>query len=128
MFLQSNCLPQRPQINWLLVTCVLLGITLLLISFSTFASSGTGGGLPYESALTKLRNSVTGPVAFAISVIGIVVGASMLIWGSELNAFFKSMIMIVLVVSIIVGSNNLLSNLFGTGATITMVEDKIETS
>lgn len=38
-----------------------------------FASTGTGGSLPYESWLTNLQNSVTGPVAFALSIIGIVV-------------------------------------------------------
>lgn len=33
-------------------------------------ATGTAGGLPYESWLTNLQNSVTGPVAFGISIIG----------------------------------------------------------
>ena len=45
----------------------------LLAPQHAFASEGTGGSLPYEGWLTNLRNSVTGPVAFALSIIGIVV-------------------------------------------------------
>ena len=44
---------------------------LLLAPQHAFASEGTGGSLPYEGWLTNLRNSVTGPVAFALSIIGI---------------------------------------------------------
>lgn len=31
------------------------------------ASAGSGGGMPYESWLQSLEDSVTGPVAFSIS-------------------------------------------------------------
>ena len=37
------------------------------------ASAGSGGGLPYESWLQSLEDSVTGPVAFSISGIALVV-------------------------------------------------------
>jgi type IV secretory pathway VirB2 component (pilin) len=99
---------------------LMLAIAAILVFFTVtvYASASSGGGLPYESVLTQLRNSVTGPVAFTISVIGIVVCAGGLIWGGELNAFFRSMIMLVLAISMIVGANNVLATLFGTGATI----------
>jgi len=42
---------------------------MMLAPHPAFASEGTGGSLPYESWLTNLRNSVTGPVAFALSII-----------------------------------------------------------
>ena len=47
------------------MAALLLG-ALLLAPHLAMASEGTGGSLPYESWLTNLRNSVTGPVAFAL--------------------------------------------------------------
>ena len=94
---------------------------LAFIIFATqnaFASEGTGGSLPYESWLTNLRNSVTGPVAFALATIGIVVAGGVLIFGGELNAFFRTIIFIVLVMALIVGAQNMMSTFFGRGAEI----------
>lgn len=90
----------------------------LLASQSAEATVGAGGNLPYETWLTSLRNSVTGPVAFTLSLVGIVVTGGVLIFGGELNAFFRSIIFLVLVMALIVGANNLLTNLFGSGAEI----------
>ena len=83
------------------------------------ASVGTGGGLPYETWLTSLQNSVTGPVAFTLSIIGIVVAGGVLIFGGDLNGFFRTLIFIVLVMALLVGAQNIMSTLFGKGAVIT---------
>ena len=91
---------------------------IILASQSAFASEGTGGSLPYESWLQNLRNSVTGPVAFALATIGIVVAGGVLIFGGELNAFFRTIIFIVLVMALIVGAQNMMSTFFGRGAEI----------
>ena len=88
-----------------------------------FASEGTGGSLPYESWLTNLRNSVTGPVAFAVSLIGIVVAGGVLIFGGELNGFFRTLIFIVLVMALLVGAQNMMSTFFGRGAEIASLID-----
>ena len=88
-----------------------------------FASEGTGGSLPYESWLTNLRNSVTGPVAFALSLIGIVVAGGVLIFGGELNGFFRTLIFIVLVMALLVGAQNMMSTFFGRGAEIASLPD-----
>lgn len=85
---------------------------ILILPESAFASVGTGGALPYESWLVNLRNSVTGPVAFTFSLIGIVVAGAVLIFGGELNAFFRSLIFIVLVMALLVGAQNIMTNLF----------------
>lgn len=90
-----------------------------------FASEGTGGSLPYESWLTNLRNSVTGPVAFALAMIGIVVAGGVLIFGGELNGFFRTLIFIVLVMALLVGAQNMMSTFFGRGAEITAVADAV---
>lgn len=107
-----------------------LGLFVLLAFFllapqHAFASEGTGGSLPYEGWLTNLRNSVTGPVAFALSIIGIVVAGGILIFGGELNGFFRTLIFIVLVMALLVGAQNLMSTFFGRGAEIAALTDGV---
>ncbi len=94
--------------------------SLMALPESSFASVGTGGSLPYESWLTALRSSVTGPVAFALSIIGIVVAGGVLVFGGDLNGFFRTLIFIVLVMAFLVGAQNMMSNFFGTGAEIAL--------
>jgi type IV secretion system protein VirB2 len=67
----------------------------------------------------QLQNSVTGPVAFSLSLIGIVVAGGVLIFGGDLNGFFRTLIFIVLVMALLVGAQNIMSTLFGKGAVIT---------
>lgn len=88
-----------------------------------FASEGVGGSLPYEDWLTDLRNSVTGPVAFSLSMIGIVVAGGVLIFGGELNGFFRTLIFIVLVMALLVGAQNMMGTFFGKGAEIAALTD-----
>ena len=107
---------------------VALGIALmatvtLLAPYTAHAAAaggaGGGGALPYEAWLTTLSNSVTGPVAFAFALIGIVVAGAVLIFGGELNGFFRTLLFIVLVMALLVGANNMMTTLFvGQGAEI----------
>lgn len=90
-----------------------------------FASTGTGGSLPYESWLTNLQNSVTGPVAFALSIIGIVVAGGVLIFGGDLNGFFRTLIFLVLVMALLVGAQNVMSTFFGRGAEIASLSNAV---
>ena len=92
-----------------------------------FATSTTGGGLPYESWLTSLRTSVTGPVAFALSIIGLVVAGGVLIFGGELNAFFRTLVFLVLVMGLIIGANNMMTTFFGAGAEIAALQQFVGT-
>ena len=57
------------------------------------------------------------PVAFTLSIVGIVVAGGILIFGGELNAFFRTLIFIVLVMALLIGAQNIMTNLFG-GAVI----------
>lgn len=93
--------------------CSMAFVSLLLLSVDqAHAAVGAGGALPYETWLVSLRNSVTGPVAFTLAIVGIVVAGGILIFGGELNAFFRTLIFIVLVMALLVGANNVMSNLF----------------
>lgn len=103
----------RPLL-WSLV--VLVSLWLLLHTDSAHASSAAGGGLPYEDWLARLRASVTGPIAFTLSLLGIIGAGSMLIFGGDLNGFFRALILLVLVIGLLVGAQNLMSGLFGQGA------------
>ncbi len=109
--------------NFRVILCLgtLLALVLLFVS-PAMASEGTGGSLPYESWLTDLRNSVTGPVAFALSIIGIVVAGGILIFGGELSGFFRTLIFLVLVMAMLVGAQNMMGTFFGRGAEIAMLQ------
>ena len=111
----------RNAVFWIGLVAILAFF--MLAPQHAFASEGTGGSLPYESWLTNLRNSVTGPVAFALSIIGIVVAGGILIFGGELNGFFRTLIFIVLVMALLVGAQNMMSTFFGRGAEIAAVTD-----
>jgi type IV secretion system protein VirB2 len=100
---------------------------LFLLPGHALASEGTGGGLPYESWLTNLRNSVTGPVAFSLSTLGIVTCGGVLIFGGDLNGFVRSMMFLVLVMCLLVGAQNIMSSFFGRGAEIAALSDTVVT-
>lgn len=82
------------------------------------AAGGGGGGLPWEAPLQTFADSLTGPVAFVISLLGVVVCGAMLIWGGEINEFARRFVMLVLVVALLVFAANILTQLFGVGAVI----------
>lgn len=113
----------RPLAAYIALAAVLT--FLLLCPQFAFASVGTGGSLPYESWLASLRDSVTGPVAFTISLVGIVIAGGVLIFGSDLNRFFSSLIVIILVMSLLVGAQNMIATFFGRGAEIASLSNPI---
>jgi len=98
-----------------------------LLPEMALASEQSGGGLPYEDWLTKLRKSVSGPVAFGVSIIGVVVTGAALIFGGELNAFFRSMIFLVLVMALLVTANKIVGSFFG-GAEIAAAAAWVQSS
>lgn len=104
-----------------------LVIAYILLLPQAMASTGTGGSLPYEDWLTSLRNSVTGPVAFTLSIIGIVIAGGVLIFGGDLNGFFRTLMFLVLVMAFLVGAQNMMSTFFGRGAEIAALGDAAAT-
>jgi type IV secretory pathway VirB2 component (pilin) len=100
---------------------------LLLAPAHALASEGTGGALPYEPWLASLRNSVTGPVAFSLSLVGIVGCGGTLILGGDLNGFLRAIIFMVLVMALLVGAQNTMSSFFGRGAELAALGDVVKT-
>lgn len=101
-----------------LVQLALLGLLVMSALFSAdlFASVGTGGGLPYEGPLANIRNSFTGPIAFTLSILGLIVCGASLIFGGDMNGFVRGFFIVVLVISLLVAAQNILATLFGRGA------------
>lgn len=97
-------------------------ITLMLFDHCAFAStSGVSSVLPYEAWLVMFQKSLTGPVAFSIALIGIVIsGASLILMGGEMSAFVRSVIYIILVMTLLIGANSLMTNFFN-GASIGLI-------
>ncbi len=110
---------KAPQLSSSMLTigafALLLAVAIVLPDQAWAASSV---GLPWESPLKTISNSLTGPVAYAVSLIGVVVTGAMLIFGGEINEFARRIIMLVLVVALLVSATNLLSTLFSTGAVV----------
>jgi type IV secretion system protein TrbC len=107
---------------WINVKFVVL-LVLLFCSASYLQdayTSTTGGSkpMPYVAWLDNLRASTSGPVAYTLSLIGIIVSGGILIFGGDLNGFFRTLIFIVLVTALIVAADNTLRTL-QAGAEIT---------
>ncbi len=97
-------------------------VTLILWAWCTVAmaaATGGGGGLPWEGGLISLVNSFTGPVAYTVSVLGIVIAIGILIFGNDLNAFGRTIVFLILAASVIVTAANTLQLFTGVGATTT---------
>ena len=96
-------------------------LLLLLVSFfilpqEVFASE-TGGDLPYESWLEDLRDSITGPFALGISVIGTVVSFIALIFGGDdMKSWVRVLLVIVLIAAMALGANDYIARYAGAGA------------
>lgn len=116
--MQNQTTAKRNQsTSFMLALLLSLGV-MALMSPNLQAAVGTGGSLPYEGWLGALRDSVTGPVAFTFSLIGIVAAGAGLIFGGDLNGFFRAFLVLILVMALVVGANNVLSTFFGRGAEI----------
>ncbi len=99
-----------------------LGALLFFIAAEpALASNTSGGGLPFDDWLTNIRTSITGPFAFTAAIIGIVAAGAMLIFGGDMNGFMRTLIFIVLVLSLLVAAQNTLSAITGQGAELAVI-------
>ncbi|MCC7634548.1 TrbC/VirB2 family protein [Stenotrophomonas rhizophila] len=99
---------------WLVMAVLLMAA--LVLPMDAFASSSSD--MPYENGLNILRESITGPVAFTISVIGVVAAGAMLIFGGDMNGFMRSMVFLILVIGLIVSAAAIMEKMFGKSAAV----------
>ncbi len=103
-------------------TYLILAVTMFAaVSFSSsgaaLASSG-GGGLPWESPLQQIQQSITGPVAGFIALAAVAIAGAMLIFGGELNDFARRLCYVALVGGVLLGATQIVALFGATGASI----------
>lgn len=101
---------------------ILAGVTLAVLLSATLvtpalAGSG-GGGLPWESPLQQIQQSITGPVAGFIALAAVAIAGGMLIFGGELNDFARRLCYIALVGGVLLGATQIVALFGATGASI----------
>lgn len=105
--------------RWLPLFLLALVVLVFMPTDHAFASATSGGGLPYETWLGTLRNSITGPVAFTVAIVALVgTGSALIFQGGEMNTFLRSTIYFILVIALVISAQNIMSGLFGKGAVV----------
>lgn len=98
---------------------LLITITIwLLLPTLSLADVASSQALEWEAPLLAFRNSLTGPVALSIAVLGIVACGFALVWGGEMNDFIRRVLMLVLAISLMLFATGIISSLFGSAETI----------
>jgi type IV secretion system protein VirB2 len=107
-----------PDQRFVVRLTVAFAIALLPGAALAATGGGGGGGLPWETPLQTIRASLTGPVAYSISLMGVVSAGATLVFGGEINDFVRRIIMLVLVISLLIFAAGIMSTLFNAGAVI----------
>jgi type IV secretory pathway VirB2 component (pilin) len=91
------------KLNLRIVLPVLLvPMVILMNAHGALAAGGTA--LPWETPLTNLQTSLSGPVAKVISIIAIVVAGAALVFGEDLGQFARRLMLVILAIALIVGA------------------------
>ncbi len=99
---------------------LMLGFALAAGSGGAFAAE-TGTNLPWEGPLTTLVTSLTGPVAYAISVIAIVaLGATLAFAGGEMGETMKRLLHVGIAVCCVVFAAQVMTSFIGQAAEIAL--------
>lgn len=96
----------------------MMTLTTLALAASVRVHAAAAGRLPWEAPMTAIATSLTGPVAYAIGLIGIAIAGGTMLWGGELTEFGRKACMIGLVVSVLVFAAPMLSSAFGVSAAV----------
>jgi len=91
---------------------------LAMVSNALAHASTSTTGLPWETPLQTVQQSLTGPVAAGISVVGIAAGGMALVFGGELSEFAKRACYAVIATGAIVGAGSLMSTLFSSSSAV----------
>ncbi len=92
-----------------------LAAMLLLSGVGAFAQN-QGGNLPWEGPLQTLVTSLTGPVAYAISIVAIVALGAGLAFGGEMSESMRRMLQVGIAVCLVVFAAQVMTSWIGSGA------------
>jgi type IV secretory pathway VirB2 component (pilin) len=101
----------------------LILFSLIVLSLLPCVADATGAGssigaLPWEKTLSGIAYSLTGPVALALSLIMVVIGIGVLMFGGDLAGWARWVAFAALAAGTLGGAANLISMLGVTGAVI----------
>lgn len=92
------------------IFCALvLGAVLAMLPGLALASAT---GLPWEAPLETLQQSLTGPVAMAISLLALAAAGAALVFGGDMGDFTRRILMAVLGISVLLLGGTVISTLF----------------
>jgi type IV secretion system protein TrbC len=115
---------KRIQINTVAGIAILLGF--LLTAFPEKAAASSSSGLPWETPLQTLEDSITGPVAYGLSILGIVgAGGALIFVHSQIGEFIRMALYVVLVAAFAIAAKNTAAS-FGWGSAAVIGQPKIE--
>src|SRR5436309_13028136 len=107
------------KIDWRKLCAHFLLLTLAALTVSSAALGAQGGqALPWEAPLTKLQQSLSGPVAGAIAVIALVAIGVVLVFGGEWYEFARRSVYAVCAIVYIVSASTLLAGLLLVGCLV----------
>jgi len=104
-----------------LMLAFLVAFSLLAVWQNIAAATGAGtsiGALPWEKTLSGIAYSLTGPVALALSLVMVVVGIGVLMFGGDMAGWARWVAFAALAAGTLGGAANLISLLGVTGALI----------
>lgn len=87
-------------------------------AFASTATPGGGTGLQWENPLITIVRSITGPVAYAFLVLGLIALGGKLVWGGEMTDFLRGLINFVMVGSLIAFAVGIIGGVMFAGATV----------
>lgn len=109
------------KISKIFALCLM--VTICCAATPVFASTGslsiisdiTGtGGLPWESPLQKIVESLTGYWAYAVVVIAFVAAAAMLFFGqAEMQSWVRTLLFLIMCASMLMGGGKFAKNVLG---------------
>lgn len=86
---------------------IVVAFVLAVIAFG----DASAGSMPWDGALTKLKNNLSGPVAGGIALLALVGAGAALVFSEDISGFIRKMLYLVLAIAVLVLANTLLSNL-----------------
>ena len=95
---------------------------LLLLEGATiaYATSTTTGVKEWETPLQKIRDSITGPVAFSVSALMLVAGGCGIAFGGDMSGWLRYVLISCLVIGVLGFVIPILGTIFGLDSSVVL--------
>jgi type IV secretion system protein VirB2 len=103
--------------KWTSAACLAF-VLVLLGSGVAGATGSSSAGLPWEATIKMVADSLSGPVAFSICVLGIFASGVAIVFGADLPGWVRTVAQVALVAALIGMSGQLLAVFGLSSATV----------